>query len=880
MRRPAIWLFAASIILLVTSALLLSYSFAQEQESTGFSSPEILESPSISWDQEGSIQDDILSTWQELTQVDTGEEMASWLVVSDQVILSLSGDITSSTGINLSWNNGTGTQSGDILIPPQTGQIIIPQIIISEVFYDGSDERIELTNLGSVPFSGMLVFTGIGMNTSLFVAIASWESLVIGKSGRTFSYILDTSVIKYFASMGFTDTKEIKIFLSRSGQFLDSFIADTGIVVHYNDKKTSLEKVWSDGTYIITWTSVDRQLNVSSDYLANPGSFEIKILDFSPGTGEVASGNSGAGYSGSMPIDCQLLPSAPPLSISEIFWGNDQLDFFIEILALQDFSGSDFVLSGSFLAAPLTVSLASFWNSLQQGRRILISSGQSWANQQLLTLDNQALSASESGGWLAIFAGSGQSGQVMDIVTISSKIVGSSLYFGWNHSECMRKLDTRGRFSPWFDEYFLRYFAGTTWYKIVCERPTTITSPIVQITGNVTSGTTISGNVVTGTISSWASGSLIPDYMRKSVHIDYIDYNPPGSDTNNEKITFVAPLLSGDIDFSQWRYLMIGTRKRYLRGTLSSQNALTLQASFSFPNSTKESSVIVQLWNQETLVDSYSYVPQEEAKPLTGKDELSGNLLSGNEFLFTWEAKILWIIPNPKGADTHEQIALKVQSSEFRVQSGGNFLSGFSLSINGKKKKIKDSLPMGEETILSWSLGLVNKAACVSLLFQDQTLDTLCYPQPKEGETIYADGKEDFVLNPQEQVVISDVALKTIGNTMCAFYGNMQIDCNNIPSGKTALKTKNENKLYESFIKVLQPYLQQSWAEVFYSSDVHSYFTLLWASKKDISAGQNQISTSHGDVPVYDISAQLHVIETYSPAYRAKKFGQVLLNEI
>jgi len=97
------------------------------------------------------------------------------------------------------------------LIPPQSGEILVPPttpaLIISEVFFDGSDERIELTNLGSVPFSGLLTFTGIGMNTSLVVSMASGEVLVIGRSSRSFAYILDTSVIKYSASMGFTDTK-------------------------------------------------------------------------------------------------------------------------------------------------------------------------------------------------------------------------------------------------------------------------------------------------------------------------------------------------------------------------------------------------------------------------------------------------------------------------------------------------------------------------------------------------------------------------------------------------------------------------------------------------------------------------------------------------
>jgi hypothetical protein len=75
---------------------------------------------------------------------------------------------------------------------------------------------------------------------------------VIARTGRTFSYILDTSVIDYFAAMGFTDTKMISVNLLWSGELVDSFYADTGMVTHYNDKLTSLEKVWLSGTYIVT----------------------------------------------------------------------------------------------------------------------------------------------------------------------------------------------------------------------------------------------------------------------------------------------------------------------------------------------------------------------------------------------------------------------------------------------------------------------------------------------------------------------------------------------------------------------------------------------------------------------------------------------------
>jgi hypothetical protein len=55
---------------------------------------------------------------------------------------------------------------------------------------------------------------------------------------------------------------------------------------------------------------------------------------------------------------------------------------------------------------------------------------------------------------------------------------------------------------------------------------------------------------------------------------------------------------------------------------------------------------------------------------------------------------------------------------------------------------------------------------------------------------------------------------------------------------------------------------------------------MLRSDKKHIKNGVQNIDTSHGEVAVYDLDQQLHIMETYSLAYRATRFGQVLLNEI
>lgn len=80
--------------------------------------------------------------------------------------------------------------------------------------------------------------------------------------------------------MGFTDTKELSISLLRSGQLGDYFHAETGMVLLYNDKKTSLERIWSGDVAHVVGTTKERQLNVLPAYLANPGSFEITFLDY------------------------------------------------------------------------------------------------------------------------------------------------------------------------------------------------------------------------------------------------------------------------------------------------------------------------------------------------------------------------------------------------------------------------------------------------------------------------------------------------------------------------------------------------------------------------------------------------------------------------
>ncbi|HCY20439.1 TPA: hypothetical protein DIC40_00955 [Patescibacteria group bacterium] len=73
-------------------------------------------------------------------------------------------------------------------------------------------------------------------------------------------------------SFSFTDTKAIFTTLSRSGQTIDTFQAETGLVTKYNDKKTSLIKQYNNQIWFITGST--SAINVLSPYIASPGIWE------------------------------------------------------------------------------------------------------------------------------------------------------------------------------------------------------------------------------------------------------------------------------------------------------------------------------------------------------------------------------------------------------------------------------------------------------------------------------------------------------------------------------------------------------------------------------------------------------------------------------
>lgn len=85
-------------------------------------------------------------------------------------------------------------------------------------------------------------------------------------------------------------------------------------------------------------------------------------------------------------------------------------------------------------------------------------------------------------------------------------------------------------------------------------------------------------------------------------------------------------------------------------------------------------------------------------------------------------------------------------------------------------------------------------------------------------------------------------------------YEDMQVDCRKLPSTKTALKTKNENKLYKQFTSLLYEYLQNDLKDIYYQSELSSYFRLFFAAKSGLADGT-----------IYDLSTQLVQMQNEAP---------------
>lgn len=904
------------------------------------------------------------------------------------------------TGQNLSINNfETGTTWEIDQINTK------PQIILSEIYYDGTEEWIEITNLG-LDFSGEVEL--LVPQPILFpVSLQQNQSIILTKSSQTYSRISPLVVKQPLPlSFSFTDTKAIFIQLQRSWQTIDTFQVETGLVVKYNDKKTSLTKQIINQIWSITGSS--SAINVISPYLASPGFFDFSSIfqtgDQNQGTGwsgNIFTGDiwssswsdlGGGGMSGIVDAPTPTSPQPDTLSITEIYKSNWLLSDFIEIQALQDFSGKVF-FSGSLLKTGLNLDLF-----LKNQERIIIVYFDNWWLSGQEKIKNTSLELNTS-WYLQVL---GQSGQVFDTIQVLSTSWNKSNY-NWDFSnwyiDIFSEIDD---FSPGFDEQFLVYnkllLAYTTWqvnqdtwfsdqtgswglstglpqnwqdlswttssgyqfsrknFQITALshlNPETITiksnlnlsldlskkdryllskeistsnrkTTKKYLTGILLSGESLTisktrgfldaGSCIglfyqTGQLDERCYGSTLPQQIIQeqepeledesefipNITIIWVLPNPLGKDDQEElhllRTGSVIARSQSDVAIQNFQisdkylYLKINSTKKYLTGIFSLNQEKILIGSLGLVNKP----VCAELRYRTTLLDTYCYPQPQEGQYLEkGKENIQNE--TGLIIKNIPNIHIQWLLPNPKGKDDQELISLfrtpetksvtglasaMVANSSEAIQSWSTSTTESNLSFNIKNLTLENKslylLNNNKKTYFSWSLqvdtgtifkaalGLINKAHCVELRYLETQLDKFCYPNPKEDQYF---GSWNIVLQTIQKsdfLILQDVWFIVTGSQICVRYFDQMLTCRQLPASKTSIKLKNENKLYKTYVGLLQNYLIKNRSTLYFNTPINDYFTILKNAKSQIKDFSSIVSISGQQFNIYDLSGQIEL---------------------
>ena len=555
--------------------------------------------------------EDSVEIGQILTDLDSGGVVASWLDFTGSDNLPVSDELD---GFELlTWSIELSTQF---------------HLIISEVYFDGTDEWIEITNIGNRDFYGTITLVGAKSTSITLTTI----SLLWGESKLFGDNMSQVSAYQYIAKTGLalnlTDTAAINIQLLLSGQIEDVFVVDQYRVNKYNDKKTSFEKVGTTVTPVVS----DRIVNAQSGYIVSPGKY------FPTGT-IVADVTFAPGHL-PLPISCDSVDQRDLIKINEIFLGNEKYPPYIELSVHEDIDINYLSLSGDLLFTGIEFSWGSSGMYLEDNSLLLVSSSGVRNGEWLPVLQSDDFSLVSTWHWLLITIGSWQSRRVMDIVYSSGDMVGKSTYFTSITQQCARVFAGVDDFSPGFEQKFLKYFPVHTVTKIEYAQTSSSVSSGVQIcqsTGQI--GTLSWDNPITADISSPREGYTIK--------ILNIDYDPDGVDTNNEKITLLATTTLGSslpLDLNKVFRLKVNGTNKTLPRILPLNIPTTFTKTFGFPNSTASGQdVVVSLTYGEYIFDTYTYNPKKlsskDAEALTNTGYYVSSVIDGDTFRIKYEGK-------------------------------------------------------------------------------------------------------------------------------------------------------------------------------------------------------------------------------------------------
>ena len=325
------------------------------------------------------------------------------------------------------------------------------------------------------------------------------------------------------------------------------------------------------------------------------------------------------------------------------------------------------------------------------------------------------------------------------------------------------------------------------------------------------------------------------------IKITDIDYDPKGTDRDKESITlslFNKNKELSHIDFSkQWGIFVFdwtenyqqlnleeieGSKWRFIDlssfGKQEINNPLVLKGHFNLPN-TKSS--CIALFQKDHLYDIACYQVKDKEKTL----ETIQNLYN------TGAIKIISILPNPKGKDKGKEF-IELKS---HIEQDIELSSWFLLLINGKtKKKISGHLLAWEKKKIYGNFSFSNDHSCVSIIHQNQILDTFCYGKEKEGVIITKDNTILSQQSTEDLAILKKVKFVKKWNQWCITYQDTLLKCRNIPRSKTDPLLKAESVMYRKAFNLFEEIIRNNYTPIYYQSDFKSLFDLIKEGKNDL----------------------------------------------
>ena len=666
-----------------------------------------------------------------------------------------------------------------------------PDLIISEVFYDGDDEWIEIYNNWNADFSWSLTLSWTIFSKwnkyQTYDNIQIWakDFIIFADSDEMFDFSSIENKDDYLKintrNFSITDTKEIQISLILSWNEVNSFYVHTGRVNQLNNDGISFQKAKIEDGFITTsfplLSKEDRQfLDISLWYVATPliiltAPDEAKDCTKDPKHPENSEENFDSASCSEIDED-----DDPIITIDEIFWWNERYNSYVEFDIHDDIAyWYDFeylLLTGSALMTWIYVDLYDedaenfdIYDLEKNTKLILTTNGWNLAEAGLITIVLQPDFELNLSGWELelywIWEGVGRQGrQLLDIVKIGSKISEKSVYRPNSIHTCGEEMDNVNDFSPWFDETALKYFSVTSSFNV----KTVETVKYVGWGGGCSCpskeeicGKWKENDVKTGSVA-WTWDSILSwNTQDSSLRSEWQAWweeplpnpLPLGEGTwnivqwqtvkivslepkNPESITLQS-FLSYDINFSNHNYYLkssTSNSKKYIDWILYSNTIDTFTKNFWFVDGW----ACVYLYSWDNQLDSYCYSTEKQQ---TQKEKSSSNSDSFNPS--DYQISITHIDYDPDGTDSGNE-TITIQSNSSKALD----LSKIKMKVNATTKKITWTLEPNSILTLKWSFGFPNSTKdgsdVVVILFYDNHIFSTYTYNPNKPKVEIPDG--------------------------------------------------------------------------------------------------------------------------------------------